>query len=339
MIDLRNIPPLPGNMPEHREEIKQLLSGEMYGSVSDYSFEYERTIKSYGAETYYVRVKGKGGAHEFSFGLWLPEKGQQKYPVIVYLTGAGFMAADIPLAMLEANGFAVAACYANEIEPDEPTGYPKGLGKAIGTADVRPGALAAWAEGLIIAASILKEHENIDGKNMIVAGCSRFGKAALWAGAKHERFSAVVSFDSGCGGAAINRGKRDERISDMVRSFPHWLSPNMKKYIGDEAAIPFDQHFLLSLIAPRKLLVTSSTKDPYCDPYSEFLGLAYASRAYEDYGKQGIGTFVQPPSGKLLIGDGAAYYLREGNHGVEKEDWTALIEFCRPVPHFIYELL
>ncbi|MCH5188723.1 MAG: hypothetical protein J1F63_10000 [Oscillospiraceae bacterium] len=324
MYDLRNLPPLPGDMPRQRENIKQLLMDEMYGSVPGYSFEYERS-----GQSYIIQVNGPGGTHNFSFRLSIPEKVQQKSPVIIYLTNPYPGEADIPVEILTSNGFAVAICHANEIEPDEADGYPKGLGKVLSGANTQPGALAVWAEGSIIAAKILKENDNIDSKNMIVAGCSRFGKAALWAGAKCENFSTVVSFDSGCGGAAINRGKRDEHISDMARNFPHWLSPNMKKYIDNEDAMPFDQHFLLGLIAPRKLLVTSSTKDPYCDPYSEFLGLAYASSAYEDYGKRGIGSWIQPPPGKLLIGDGAAYYLRCGNHGVEIGDWTALIEFYK----------
>lgn len=206
MIDLRNLPTPPENIPSHREEIKHLLSCEMYGDVSDYKFEYKRAVQSYGAEIHLIRIIGNGGYHDFSFGLWLPKKSFKKYPIIVYLAGADVMASDIPSAMLSANGFAVAVCYTNEIEPDEPAGYPKGLGKVLSDANAHPGALAVWAEGLIIAAKNLKKHENIDGENMIVAGCSRFGKAALWAGAKYEGFSTVVSFDSDCGGAAINRG-------------------------------------------------------------------------------------------------------------------------------------
>ena len=262
-----------------------------------------------------------GGCHRFGFALMLPKGVQGKVPAVIYLTNPHD---NIPTAMLMSNGYAVAICYADDIEPDNADAFPCGLAKAVGGT---VGVLASWAEGLKIIGQILKEREGIDPDKLTVAGCSRYGKAALWAGAIYDGFSAVASFDSGCGGAAVNRGKKDERISDMARNFPHWLCKNMEKYIDNEDAMPFDQHFLLSLIAPRHLLVTSSTKDPYCDPYSEFLGLAYASKAYEDFGQKGIGTWTWPRPEELLIGDGAAYYLREGNHGAELGDWLALMKF------------
>ncbi len=320
MNNTRKLPPLP-NMKSHRKEVMELLTDEMYGRPGKYKFEYDRKREAGGFEKFTVRVTGEGGAHSFGFTLMLPKSGQGRVPAIVYLTNPHD---HVPTAMLMTNGYAVAICHADEIEPDNAAGFPRGLAKTVGGTI---GALAAWAEGLVIIGKILENHECIDAKRLTVAGCSRYGKAALGAGAKFEIFSTVASFDSGCGGAAINRGKKDEHISDMVRNFPHWLSPNMKKYIDNEDDIPFDQHFLLGLIAPRNLLVTSSTKDPYCDPYSEFLGLAYASKAYECYGRKGIGTWEQPEPEKLLIGDGAAYYLREGNHGVGVGDWLALMQF------------
>ena len=159
---------------------------------------------------------------------------------------------------------------------------------------------------------------------MIVAGCSRFGKAALWCGARYDWIAVTVSINSGCGGAAINKGKRGEHLKDMVQSFPHWLSSNVRPYAENEENMTFDQHFLLASIAPRKLFVTSSTRDCYSDPYAEFLGLAYASPAYEYYGEHGIGTWIWPPAGILLDEKNAGYYLREGEHGIETEDWDAL---------------
>ena len=315
--DLRNIPKLPENVKEQREEIKKLLTDEMYGGVGEYSFAYS-SEKAFEAEIFKVHVKG-ADTHTFSFSLHVPKE-NVKSPAIVYLA---FGQEDALPDFLTERGYAAVICKAFEIEADKADSFPQGLAKAI----CAKSAMAAWAEGMIIAAKIISEHERIDKDNIVAVGCSRLGKAALWAGALYEGFFAVASFDSGCGGAAINSGKQDEHITDMLKSFPHWFSPKMRKYIDNESAMPFDQHFLLALIAPRMLLVTSSTKDPYCDPYAEFLGLAYASRAYESYGKSGIGTFIRPPAGELLIGDGAAYYLRDGHHGVEREDWEALLNF------------
>ena len=51
-----------------------------------------------------------------------------------------------------------------------------------------------------------------------------------------------------------------------------------------------------------------------------------ALRAYLGYGEE-FPPLAQP--GKLLIGDRAAYYLRYGDHGVELDDWMALLKFYK----------
>ncbi len=364
MKDMRELPLLCGGEKDwelRRQEIRTLLEAQMYGRIpggrSEYSWmQKEEKEGPVGSRCvfYQVVVKGSGGSHEFPFRIWLPQDGREKHPVMVYLGVNGdadkrehqLGEKGMPPVWLLERGFAVAVCMAVQIEPDQAEGFPAGLARAVkpawtaelvreaeletdGGGGTAIGALAAWAEGMRIVLDLLEKREDIQADRMAVSGCSRCGKAALWCGAQDERVWMTVSFDSGCGGAAPTRGKKGERLTDMLASFPHWLCGNAEKYAGREEETPFDQHFLLALIAPRRLLVTSSTQDIYCDPYGEFLGLAYAGEAYEQYGLSGIDTWIWPPVGKLLVGDGAAYYLREGEHGVEEEDWKAFLEYAQ----------
>lgn len=346
MMDLRDLPPLRADQgwAKRREEIRAQLAEEMYGVIPEESCSAACTLIQRKDETglyeeYRICVTGEGGEHAFPVRLWLPEKGGGKHPLILYLwnrngaDGAVPRPGDraMPPADILKRGYALALCLADEIEKDDAASFPQGLARAACGERRRSsaGALAAWAYGLRLAAKFLAEREDIDERRIAAAGFSRFGKAALWSGAGDEIFSAVASFDSGCGGAAVNRGKQGEHITDMLHNFPHWLCLGMNEYAGREEEIPFDQHFLLALIAPRKLLVTSSTKDRWSGPYAEFLGLRYAQEAYQACKKRGIETWIWPPAGEILMGEDCAYYLREGEHGAEEEDWNAFLELLK----------
>ena len=81
--------------------------------------------------------------------------------------------------------------------------------------------------------------------------------------------------------------------------FPYWFSPSFASCTGDPEQLPFDQHFLLSLIAPRKLYVSSAAEDLWSDPAAEFLGCLAASPAFEAAGVPGlVGAGEEPQLGQ-----------------------------------------
>ncbi len=222
-------------------------------------------------------------------------------------------------------GLATAAC--GEIEADAPGRWQegvRGLAKEPGPGDW--GTLGAWAWGLSRAMDYLQTHDRVDASKVTVMGFSRLGKAALWAGVQDERFAAVILNASGAGGMALSKRLFGERVGDLVTRFPHWFAGNFAAYAGREEALPFDQHQLAALIAPRPLLATSGTEDLWSDPHGEFLTLKEASPVYQLLGRKGIDPNKPPQAGKLLSGP-LSYFLRQGGHDVTLEDWRAMISF------------
>ena len=42
-----------------------------------------------------------------------------------------------------------------------------------------------------------------------------------------------------------------EHIDDIVRRFPYWFTPRYADFVGRGERLPFDQHSLMALVAPR----------------------------------------------------------------------------------------
>ena len=90
----------------------------------------------------------------------------------------------------------------------------------------------------------------------------------------------MLANEPGTLGGALTRGKSGEQLEDVCDTFPHFFCPHLREYVGREAELPFDQHHLLALIAPRKLYVASAAQDLWADPVSEFLGCCAADTAW-----------------------------------------------------------
>ena len=181
-------------------------------------------------------------------------------------------------------------------------------------------AISAWAWGLSRMLDCLENEPAVDAGAAAVHGHSRLGKTALWAGAADQRFRFVISNNSGCCGAALFRRCFGESVEIILSSFPHWFIRPFSKYVRNETGLPFDQHWLISLIAPRPVCVASATGDLWADPKGEFLSSVYAADVYRLFGAEGLGADVMPPPDHPLTGE-ISYHLRTGQHDQTREDW------------------
>jgi hypothetical protein len=233
-----------------------------------------------------------------------------------------------------ARGYATATVYCGDLCEDRPEGLSRDVaalfstGGTEGRAPDAWGAVGIWAWGLSRAFDVLAADPDIDARRVALHGHSRLGKAALWAGAQDERFAFVISNNSGCGGAALERRNYGETVKRINEAFPHWFAKNYRTYGGREDALPIDTHQLLALIAPRPLYVASAEEDRWADPRGEFLATRHAEPVYALFGKKGLGVTAMPPVDHPVFGDGLAYHLRTGKHEITPYDWAQYLAYA-----------
>ena len=229
-------------------------------------------------------------------------------------------------------GYAIATVYYEEIEPDANRHFTEGVHTIFTNfdkdADDYPAAIGAWAWGLSRVLDALENVSGVDATKAIVAGHSRLGKTSLWCGANDERFAAVISNDSGCGGAALSRRQFGERVDKINSSFPHWFTKKFHEYGDKVNDLPIDEHELIALIAPRPVYIASASEDLWADPKGEFLSGLYADPVYRLLGTDGIGDATEHPAVNTPVGATIRYHVRTGKHDVTDYDWEQYLNFA-----------
>lgn len=257
-------------------------------------------------------------------------------PATVPPDGSGWSVGRSVAEKILARGYGVISMDIDLLAPDSVAHYASGVLRQMGRVRAgapgpeEPGALAVWAWGLSRIMDYLEQTPEFDSGRAVAIGHSRMGKAALWAAASDERIAAVISNNSGCGGAALNRRNYGETVAIITRAFPHWFCGQFATYAGREEALPVDQHELLALVAPRPVYVASAAEDWWADPKGEYLALVHASAVYSLFGKSGLSGTNLPPV-DTVVGGEMRYHLRAGQHDLTDFDWARYLDFADEV--------
>ena len=263
---------------------------------------------------------------------WVPSRGEGVVDNHATEASRGTSAGRWPLERIIEHGYALATFYHGALDPDFDD-FSNGIHPYFHDASNPQrgthewGAVGAWSWGVSRVVDALENIEEIDSSRIVVVGHSRNGKAALWAGAQDTRIALVISNMSGCMGAAMHRRKQGETLFWLNSLYPHWFAPSLQSFNDLEEKLPFDQHFLIALIAPRPVLVASAQDDAWADPEGEFLGAKGATSVYRLLGVDGMEAEEFPPA-NTLISSRIGYHIRPGGHDVTEDDWRVFIEYA-----------
>jgi hypothetical protein len=231
--------------------------------------------------------------------------------------------------LIVSRGYALATFYCGDVDPDKHD-FADGIhpfyartGAGRGPHDW--GTIAAWAWGLQRVADYLVTDADIDQTKIVAVGHSRLGKTAMLAAAFDERFAMTIPLQAGCGGTAPSRGTVGESVERINTVFPHWFCDEFKKFNNCPERIPFDQHGLVALMAPRPVLFSNAVEDEWANPKGQFEMLLAADPVYRFLGAGGLDAKTMPRTGKLLDST-LGYFIRAGAHSMSAVDWNAFLD-------------
>lgn len=312
-----------------RNQIETLLLQEEYGEMPDHPYNMTaKTIKTKDLGngntlniTKLIMFPNETSTYPINFTLWVYiPNGTGPFPTIVKVSEDGTGTQEKMNDYILQRGY-LYVCYNHlELDPDTTSediagpcqkAYPNYSWES----------LAVWAWGAMRVADYLLNETwvtapdgvpKVNPEILIITGHSRRGKAALLAGAMDERFTMVVPNGSGCGGAGsfLVQGFLSETITDITSKFKTWFKEGFEDYSGNEENLPFDQHFLRALVAPRIILTTEGDMDLWTNPI----------------GTQAVYEATQPVYQFLNATINNAIHYRTGFHGFTYIDFKVLLD-------------
>ena len=237
-------------------------------------------------------------------------------------------------------GYALATAYYGDIDPDQDKDHQDwsdGVHALYYKAgQTQPalhewGSVAAWAWGLSRMIDHLVARDELDAQRIAVIGHSRLGKTALLAGALDERIAIVCPHQSGTGGCAASRDNDQETVKRINTNFPHWFNDNFNQFNDHEDKLPFDQHCLMALCAPRPIFDTEGLQDKWANYDASLRSLQGADPVYKLLGQPGF------KAGKPLEQDekitdanlgSLNQYRRDEKHVLHRGYWEQILNFA-----------
>ena len=343
----------PAEWKKRRDEILELLQSNLYGrlppppktmivekisdKIAEDEFTYERR--------YRIWFRSDKSGPVIDWIVFVPRFAKEKVPVVLHLNykGNDLIASGrtnhykLPLEQIAARGYAFMSAQYTQISADPKTkedwdesaynGVFELWGERDSTRMDNPGAIMAWAWGLMRGLDLAERISEIDTTRSAVIGSSRLGKVALVAAAFDERFKVCIPNQTGAVGVQIMKRNFGENAKMQEFVFPHWYCKGFWKYRDDPSKQPFDQHLLLACVAPRALLLECFLND-WFDPKGEFESAKAASPVWELLVGKGLGciNIPEPFSSEFIIPP-FGYASRDGAHGLSAYDWMWAMDF------------
>ena len=171
----------------------------------------------------------------------------------------------------------------------------------------------AWGASRVV--DYLYTRQETNREKIAITGHSRNGKQSLWAAAFDERFTAVITSSCGTGGVTPFRYTDPQyctqTIDDITSNAAHWFHPRLRFFFGREDRLPVDQNLLLSLIAPRSLLIHYAVVERQLSPWATEQCYRSARKVYSFLGAE----------------EHIAIFPRMGEHAVATRDLERCIDF------------
>jgi hypothetical protein len=239
--------------------------------------------------------------------------------------------------MIIERGYGLATFYSGDIDPDTPDisdgVRPSFFAEGQTTPKPNdPSTIACWAWGYHrVVDYLMTLPAAVDPKRIAAVGHSRNGKTTLLAAVFDDRIALAIPHQAGCGGTAPSRVAIDRTDVETIRkintSFPHWFCDNFKLFNEHPEKLPFDQHCLLALCAPRPVLYSNAVDDQWANPDGQFEMVKAADPVYKLFQTDGLTATTRPELGKL-VNSTLGYYIRAGKHSMDRQDWGVFLDFA-----------
>jgi hypothetical protein len=259
----------------------------------------------------------------FDLGIFLPvepsapttpaSQPPKPLPILIYVGMSTNESSALAAGAALARGYAIATLNYTQLGADATNYRSTAFFPAYPNYDWND--FSAWAWGVSRAVDYLVTDPAIDKSKILATGTSRLGQAVLLAGAFDERIalSAPVA-----GGMALRYSGKEvgdklgQGIAEVVDQQTYWFGPRLLEFKGNVYRLPCDQHWLLALTAPRLFIMCNSMADQYGRPYA----------AVQTY------LAAKPIYHFLNADDNLGLNFRPGGHGMQAEDWSALLDFA-----------
>jgi hypothetical protein len=211
-----------------------------------------------------VTVVANGKSISFPVRIVLPPAGRAPYPALI-----GMGAASLDNKELADMGIALIT-FPNAELAEQKSGASRGKGKfyELFGQDSDAGAMTAWSWALsrTLDALAMTPATQIDASRLGLTGCSRNGKGTIVAAAFDERIRLAIAQESGNGGSsgwrvadsALAAGQKVQTLRQITGENV-WFTDGFKRFGLKADYLPFDQHEVMGLIAPRALRLVENT--------------------------------------------------------------------------------